>query len=64
MTYKELSEKFIDDAGVSIGDTVFIEKDDVSYEGIILDRSNDALDEFIVIKLDSGYNIGINIKDA
>ncbi|MDD2644163.1 MAG: Glu-tRNA(Gln) amidotransferase subunit GatD, partial [Methanobacteriaceae archaeon] len=64
MTYKELSEKFIDDAGISIGDTVFIEKDDVSYEGIILDRSNDALDEFIVIKLDSGYNIGINIKDA
>jgi glutamyl-tRNA(Gln) amidotransferase subunit D len=64
MTYKELTDKFLTDAGVSIGDTVLIEKEDVKYEGIVLDRSNDALDGFLVIKLDSGYNVGVNIEDA
>lgn len=64
MTYKELTGKFLEDAGVSIGDTVSLVKEDVSYEGIILDRSNDAEDGFLVIKLDSGYNVGINIENA
>lgn len=64
MTYKELAKKFLNSANVSIGDTVKIEKKDVSYEGILIDRSEDADDEYIVLKLDSGYNLGVNINGA
>lgn len=64
MSYKKLAKSFLDSANVSIGDTVKVEKEEVFYEGILLDRSEDADDEYIVIKLDSGYNLGINILNA
>ncbi|MBZ9571304.1 Glu-tRNA(Gln) amidotransferase subunit GatD [Methanobrevibacter sp. TMH8] len=64
MTYKKLAKEFLDSANVSIGDTIKIEKENVSYKGILLDRSEDADDEYIVLKLDSGYNLGININNA
>jgi glutamyl-tRNA(Gln) amidotransferase subunit D len=64
MTYKELAKKFLSSANVSSGDTVKIEKKDVSYEGILVDRSEDADDGYIVLKLDSGYNLGIGINNA
>ena len=63
--YKELTSKFLDSANVSVGDTVLIEKsEDESYTGILLDRSENASDGYVVLKLDSGYNLGININDA
>ena len=64
MTYKEKSKKFLSSANVTIGDTVKISKNNTVYKGILLDRSEDAEDNYIVIKLDSGYNLGINITDA
>lgn len=64
MTYKENSKKFLDEANITIGDTVKVSKEDVSYKGILLDRSEDAEDNYIVLKLNSGYNIGIEITNA
>ena len=64
MTYKEISKEFLDKANVTVGDTIKVTKDDISYEGILLDRSEDAKDAYIVIKLDSGYNVGVNIESA
>ncbi|MDR0900183.1 MAG: Glu-tRNA(Gln) amidotransferase GatDE subunit D, partial [Methanobrevibacter sp.] len=64
MAYKEFTEKFLNKNNISIGDLVLLEKDDVSYEGILLDRSEDADDNYIVLKLDNGYNIGINISNS
>jgi len=64
MTYKKLAKEFLDSANVSVGDTVKIEKENVSYKGRLIDRSDDAEDEHIILKLDNGYNIGINISRA
>lgn len=64
MTYKENSKKFLSNGNVTIGDTVKVSKDNTSYKGILLDRSEDAEDNYIVLKLDSGYNLGINIENA
>ena len=64
MTYKEISKEFLDKANVTVGDTIKVTKEDISYEGILLDRSEDAKDAYIVIKLDSGYNVGVNIESA
>lgn len=64
MNYKELSKEFLDSNGASIGDKVKITNKNTSYKGTILDRTVDAEDAYIVLKLENGYNIGINIEDA
>lgn len=64
MVYQKLAKDFLKKADVSIGDTIAIEKEDISYEGILLDRSEDAADGYIVMKLDTGYNLGIDIANA
>ena len=64
MSYKEISKSFLDTADVTVGDTVKVLKNEITYEGILLDRSEDAADSYIVLKLSSGYNVGINITGA
>ena len=64
MTYKENAKNFIENYGLSIGDKVKVIKDDITYTGILLDRPEDADDGYLVIKLSSGYNIGVAIEDA
>lgn len=69
MFYKKSLQEFLDTNNVSIGDTIAVSKNDsgnrkngngISYEGILLDRADDADDLHIVLKLDSGYNIGVS----
>lgn len=64
MTYKENSEKYIENYNLSIGDTIKVHKEDISYTGILLDRPEDAEDGFLVLKLSSGYNIGVAIDNT
>ena len=64
MTYKEISRKYIEKYNLSIGDTIKVHKEDISYTGILLDRPEDADDGYLVIKLSSGYNIGVAIDDT
>ena len=64
MTYKEISQNYLKQYDVSIGDTVKVNKQDISYTGILLDRPEDADDGYIVIKLSSGYNIGVAIENT
>ncbi|MCK9152093.1 Glu-tRNA(Gln) amidotransferase subunit GatD [Methanobacterium alcaliphilum] len=64
MNYQGFAEKLLKSLNVSIGDTLKIVKPDISYEGMLLDRSEDADDQHLVLKLESGYNIGINISEA
>ena len=37
MSYRGASEIFLESAGISIGDNVKITKQDISYEGMLLD---------------------------
>ena len=62
MTYKEISKSYLENYGLGIGDTIKVHKEDISYTGILLDRPEDADDGYIVLKLSSGYNIGIAIE--
>ena len=64
MGYRGASREFLESEGISIGDNVKIVKDDISYEGIILDRAEDADESHVVLKLDNGYNIGLSINNA
>ncbi|MDL2270994.1 Glu-tRNA(Gln) amidotransferase subunit GatD [Methanobrevibacter sp. OttesenSCG-928-I08] len=64
MAYKTITQEFLDKSDVSIGDKIKISKEDISYEGILLDRFEDSEDGYIVIKLDNGYNIGTSIENS
>jgi glutamyl-tRNA(Gln) amidotransferase subunit D len=44
-----------------VGDLIRIAKDKVTYEGILIPRSELGDDKHIVIKIKSGYNIGIEV---
>ncbi|RLG56567.1 MAG: Glu-tRNA(Gln) amidotransferase GatDE subunit D [Candidatus Hydrothermarchaeota archaeon] len=60
--YRGKAREFL--KGISIGDRVRITKEGRSYEGFLMPRSELGDEKHVVIKLDNGYNIGINIKNA
>lgn len=64
MGYKGSSAKFLDSSGFTIGDIIKITKNGTSYQGMLLDRAEDPDGKYIVLKLKSGYNIGVDINGA
>ena len=48
--------------GIELGDRIKVEKGERAFEGILMPRSELGDENHIVIKLDTGYNIGINVK--
>ena len=64
MTYKEISQNYLKNYGLGIGDTIKVHKEDITYTGILLDRPEDADDGYLVLKLSSGYNIGVAIENT
>ncbi|TRO45691.1 Glu-tRNA(Gln) amidotransferase subunit GatD [Candidatus Bathyarchaeota archaeon] len=48
-------------AGCIVGDIVRITSNEKTYEGILIPRSETGDDKHIVVKLKSGYNVGIHI---
>ena len=59
--YKGEALEAIKKAEVEIGDMIRVTKDGYAYEGILIPRSEYGDDRHVVIKLKSGYNIGIRI---
>jgi glutamyl-tRNA(Gln) amidotransferase subunit D len=51
-------------AGVKIGDTIMIRKDGKEYNGVLMPRAQIGSDpDHIVVKLNTGYNIGIRLTN-
>lgn len=61
--YKGRSLKLISESEVSVGDTINVKTNDGEFTGIIMPRYELADKNHIVIKLKSGYNIGIKIAN-
>ncbi len=59
--YKGLVLNALKKAGVKIGDLIRITRNGETYEGILIPRSELGDDEHVVIKLKSGYNIGVRV---
>jgi glutamyl-tRNA(Gln) amidotransferase subunit D len=59
--YKGEALEAIKKAEAEIGDVIRITKDETVYEGILIPRSEYGNERHIVIKLKSGYNIGVHI---
>ncbi len=60
--YRGKAKELLQD--ISPGDRIRIKKGSATYEGILMPRSELGDDQHIVIKLDNGYNIGIEITGA
>ena len=59
--YKGRALQILKKAGAEIGDIIRITKDKETYEGILIPRSEYGDEKHVVIKIKSGYNIGIHI---
>ena len=62
--YRGKALKVLENAEAEIGDIIRITKDKEIYEGVLIPRSEYADVKHIVIKLKSGYNIGVEITPA
>ena len=59
--YKGKSLDYLNQKDVNVGDLIKIISD-LSYEGILMPRYETSEDSHIVLKLKSGYNIGIELS--
>ncbi|MEM2394273.1 MAG: Glu-tRNA(Gln) amidotransferase subunit GatD, partial [Candidatus Bathyarchaeia archaeon] len=57
--YKGLALEILQGVGAEVGDLIRIVKGGQVYEGILIPRSEYGDDQHVVIKLRSGYNIGV-----
>ena len=59
--YKGEAFSALKSAGCQVGDIIRITGESKSYEGILIPRSETGAGDHIVIKLKSGYNVGVRI---
>ncbi len=62
--YHDSIEKMMKEKGISTGDRVSVNKKGNTYEGALMPRIETGDRSCIVIKLDNGYNIGIDCQGA
>lgn len=60
--YRGAAEKFL--KGMEVGDRIRIKKGGKTYEGTLMPRSELGDERHVVVKLDSGYNLGIEVSGA
>jgi glutamyl-tRNA(Gln) amidotransferase subunit D len=59
--YRGQALKLLKNVGAEIGDLIRITKDGESWEGILIPRSEIGDEYHVVIKMNSGYNVGVRI---
>jgi glutamyl-tRNA(Gln) amidotransferase subunit D len=64
MNYQGPAKKLLESLNISLGDILNVKKPDISYTGMLLERTKDADNNHIVLKMDSGYNVGVEISGA
>ncbi len=62
--YRGQALKFLKNAGAEIGDVIRVTKDGKSWEGILIPRSEIGDENHIIVKLKSGYNVGVRIDST
>ena len=60
--YSPLIQKIIKKVNVKVGDRISVAKGKNIYEGLLMPRAELGDKNCIVLKLDSGYNIGIRYE--
>lgn len=61
--YKGKINDLLKSISASVGDKIRVNKEDQTFEGLLMPRTERGVPGHIVLKLDSGYNIGIEVTD-
>ncbi len=61
--YQESIRNLLESNSISIGARIRIEKESQSFEGILMPRTQSENSDHLVLKLENGYNIGIEITE-
>ena len=64
MVYEGYLKNFLEISNITVGNTVKVTKPHIEHTGMLLEKPDYTNENTIIIKLNSGYNIGIDIKDA
>ncbi len=59
--YREAGLKLLSKHSISVGDSIKVATEDGEITGLLMPRYESASEEYIVIKLKSGYNTGIHV---
>jgi glutamyl-tRNA(Gln) amidotransferase subunit D len=62
--YSQKIQEILKSEGIKVGDRVIIEKSGKEYHGLFMPRAEFGDSDSVVIKLDSGYNIGIKYESG
>ena len=62
--YRGQALKLLKSVGAEIGDVIRVTKDGESWEGILIPRSEIGDDQHVVVKMKSGYNVGVRIDQT
>ncbi len=62
--YSKEIEKFFEKNGIGIRDRISTISGDIKVEGILMPNTEANSEDSIIIKLDNGYNIGLEFSDA
>ena len=60
--YRGTGLQLLSKNGISVGDSVLIKATDTEIAGVVMPRYESASEDYIVIKLKSGYNTGIEVS--
>ena len=60
--YRGAGLKLLAKHGISVGDSINITTEDGEASGVLMPRYESASEDYVVIKLNSGYNTGIHIE--
>ena len=64
MAYEGYLKEFLELSDIDVGDIVRVTKTNIEHEGMLLEKPDYSNENTIIIKLSSGYNIGIDVKNA
>ncbi|HIJ16066.1 MAG TPA: Glu-tRNA(Gln) amidotransferase subunit GatD, partial [Methanosphaera sp.] len=64
MSYEGYLKEFLEISNIDVGDKIRVTKPEIEHEGMLLEKPDYSNENTLIIKLSSGYNIGIDVKDA
>ena len=64
MAYEGYLKEFLEISNIEVGDTIKVTKPDIEHEGMLLEKPDYSNENTLIVKLSSGYNIGIDVEDS
>ena len=64
MAYEGYLKEFLEISNITVGDTIKVTKPGIEHDGMLLEKPDYSNENTLIVKLSSGYNIGIDVKDA